>query len=110
MNILKIILILLQILSINSTTTSYPTCGKGKNNPKSEKQCTIYGTDSGFLCCYVKDLNGNAKCQLMSHKLAEILDIKGFKTVENGTYYSCGNSSNYLNLSIFILFLLKFIF
>ena len=109
MKSIKILIIFYIIITINSHS-SYPTCGKGKNNPKNEGQCTIYGTDSGFLCCYVKDKNGNPKCQLMSYKLAESMEIKGKKTIENGTYYSCGNSSSFIKITLFSLFLVNLLF
>ena len=33
----------------------YPGIECGKKNPKKEKDCTKYGTDSDMLCCYVKN-------------------------------------------------------
>ena len=51
----------------------YPGISCGKPNPKKEKDCTKYGTDSGMLCCWVagnkEDING--KCTLFSQKTAE---------------------------------------
>ena len=109
MKLYKQIIILTIIITIYAHS-SYPTCGKGKTNPKNEGQCTVYGTDSGFLCCYVKDKDGSPKCQLMSYKLAEMMEIKGKKTIENGTYYSCGNSSSFIQITLFSLFLILLLF
>jgi hypothetical protein len=83
------------------------TCGK---KPTDSTKCSKYGTDSGFLCCYVKDKDASPKCQLMSYKLAEIMEIKGKKTIENGTYYSCGNSSSFIKITLFSLIFIFLLF
>ena len=44
----------------------YPGIKCGKDNPKDEKDCTKYGTDSGMLCCYVKYSDNTKNCTLLS--------------------------------------------
>ena len=71
----------------------------GKDNPTKESHCTKYGTDSGFLCCWIKNPSLE-RCGLMSYGEAKDKGIKGTATVKNDddvdTYYSCGNNSSYL--------------
>ena len=100
----KIFLIMILFLRrINSFQNI--TCGK---KPTDSTRCSKYGTDSGFLCCYVKDNNKQPYCMLMSTKRAESMGIKG-EFIINGVYYECGNSSNFLTFSfLLILFLLLF--
>ncbi len=106
MKVFQLALFFLSMISISCIV-----CGKGKDNPSSEKQCTKYGTDSGFLCCYVKYSNGTITCELMSYKKAENLGIKGKLTDDNGDYYSCGNSSTFVKFTyVLIIFLLSILF
>ena len=106
MKVFQLALFFLSMISISCIV-----CGKGKDNPSSEKQCTKYGTDSGFLCCYVKYSNETITCELMSYKKAENLGIKGTLTDDNGDYYSCGNSSTFVKFTyVLIIFLLSILF
>ena len=87
---------------------SYPGISCGKPNPKKEKDCTKYGTDSGMLCCWVannKD-DTNGKCTLFSQKTAEDeFNLKDKKQLGN-KYWSCGNKSFYLRADIFLILIL----
>jgi hypothetical protein len=86
----------------------YPDIACGKKNPKKEKDCTKYGTDSGMLCCWVannKD-DTNGKCTLFSQKTAEDeFNLKDKKQLGN-KYWSCGNKSFYLRTDIFLILIL----
>ena len=97
MNLKTLIVILLVSFSIQLTDADWIDCGK--KNPTKEEDCTKYGTDSGFLCCYI--LNDNRKeCKLMSYGEAKDKDINDRKNLTNDegldTLYSCGNNSSYL--------------
>ena len=85
----------------------YPGISCGKPNPKKEKDCTKYGTDSGMLCCWVagnkEDING--KCTLFSQKTAEEFHLSGAGQLGN-EYWSCGNKSFYLRADIFFILIL----
>ena len=87
----------------------YPNITCGKKNPKKEKDCTKYGTDSGMLCCWVaktKDSN-EGKCTLLSQKIAEDqkFQLNDFKQFDD-LYWSCGNKSFYLRTDIFLIIIL----
>jgi len=116
-----ILLILLFSLSFSRLTfKDYLPCGKEK--PEIEKHCTKYGTDSGFVCCFIKKLNStnNPLCSLISYReIEEIYHVRGKKsnvTVEdfngNKSYYffSCGNNSKYLKKLSGIYFVLNILF
>ena len=106
MKVFQLALFFLSMISISCIV-----CGKGKDNPSSEKQCTKYGTDSGFLCCYVKYANGTTTCELMSYERAENLNISGTLTDSSNNYYSCGNPSNFIKFTyLLIVFLLSILF
>ena len=99
-NLFLILVILLKI-TISSDQLDFKdniSCGK---KPTDSTKCSKYGTDSGFLCCYIRKQNEEPYCRLIAQKKAESLGIKGELTI-NGTYYECGNSSNYINISLFI--------
>ena len=88
----------------------YPNIKCGKKNPKKPKDCTIYGTDSGMLCCWTtsgeRETN-NAECILLSKKMAEMKGISGTKIYIGNfekRYWDCGNNSIYLNFSFMLLF------
>ena len=87
----------------------YPGISCGKPNPKKEKDCTKYGTDSGMLCCWVAgtDKVSGAKCTLLSQKTAEdnTYNFKGSKVFDD-KYWSCGNKSFHLNADIFFVLIL----
>ena len=91
-------------LFINSNCIS---CGK--KNPKKEKHCTKYGTDSGFVCCSFKTSQG-IECQLKTFKWAENNEIKGEKDFQNGTVIDCGNNSKYLKISLMLFLFWSLIF
>ena len=85
----------------------------GKDNPSKESHCTKYGTDSGFLCCWIADSESSKSgtCGLMSYGEAKDLGIKGTKTITNeadntSQYYSCGNASSYLKMTFISIALL----
>ena len=90
---------------------NYPDIACGKENPKKEKDCTKYGTDSGMLCCMVsqKPDYSEGKCYLLSsHYGEEILKLKesnGRKKFSNkdnnDEYWSCGNKCQYYNINLF---------
>ena len=106
MKVFQLALFFLSMISISCIV-----CGKGKNNPKKEKDCTNFGTDSGFLCCYSKYSNGTTTCELMSYRHAENLGIRGTLTDDNGNYFSCGNSSTFVKFTyVLIVFLLSILF
>ena len=98
------ILLIIANLFINSYSI---TCGK--KNPKKEKHCTKYGTDSGFVCCSRKTSAG-IECELRTFKWAENNEIKGVKDFNNGTVIDCGNNSKYLNISLMLFLFLSLIF
>ena len=87
----------------------YPNISCGKPNPKKEKDCTKYGTDSGMLCCWVsraKDSEEGKKCTLLSQKTAEEkFKLEGEKTFDT-SYWSCGNKSFYLRTDISFIVIL----
>ena len=88
-------------------TTSGLTCGKEK--PKSQTDCTKYGTDSGMYCCWVaKDEDDkDGSCHLISLKKIEKSGIDGCAQFTD-SYWSCGNISH--NIKINKILLLIFIF
>lgn len=99
----------LKLITLLSILLQFTNCERlkcGKDNPSSEKHCTKYGTDSGFLCCWISSSkeSDSGKCGLMSYGEAKDLGIKGEKTITNedgsSIYYSCGNSSSYLKLTL----------
>lgn len=97
------------IIMAESQFSEYRKCGKP--SPVEEKDCTKYGTDSDFLCCYVKQPNGsNAVCALISYARANQIGIKGKYTAPDETYYSCGNVSVFLKFTFVVLGLLAFVF
>ncbi len=98
--------ILIFLLSISIYSAEVILCGKGKDKPKNEKQCTKYGTDSGFLCCHVTTIEQKTYCSLVSYKFAENYQIKGKKTLDDGTIYSCGNSSTFIKISSVLVVIL----
>ena len=100
----QILIFLLFLISIYSADVIY--CGKGKDKPKNEKQCTKYGTDSGFLCCHVTIKDQAPYCSLVSYKFAENYQIKGKNTLDDGTIYSCGNSSTFIKISSVLVVIL----
>ena len=81
------------------------TCGKEK--PKSQTDCTKYGTDSKMYCCWVakneNDLNG--KCHLISLAKIERTGIDGCAQFSD-SYWSCGNFSNYIKTNKMIILLM----
>jgi len=102
----KFLLLLLIVLNLFTNTNSI-SCGKSK--PKKEKDCTKYGTDSGFLCCSVKDSSG-IECQLRTYKWAENNGVKGTLDYGNGTVIDCGNNSKYIQITLGLFLILFFIF
>ena len=110
MSINKFLLIIsLIVISICDETQTPPTIVSdltcGKSSPKKEKDCTKYGTGSGMLCCWVKKSGDGGKCFLIPESKADEAGIDGAKTFTSGDYWSCGNKSTYINISI-VLFLL----
>ena len=86
----------------------YPGISCGKPNPKKEKDCTKYGTDSGMLCCWKAESREatNGECTLFSKTTAETLfNLKGADTL-GSEYWSCGNKSFYLRTDIFFILIL----
>ena len=87
----------------------YPDIACGKKNPKKEKDCTKYGTDSGMLCCWKADTkeSNEGKCTLLSQKIAEDqqFGLKGYKKFDD-QYWSCGNKSFYIRTDIFSIIIL----
>jgi len=116
-----LLLILLFSLSFSRLTfKDYLPCGKEK--PEIEKHCTKYGTDSGFVCCFIKKLNSinNPLCSLISYREIEekfhvhgtnsnviIEDINGEKSQY---FFSCGNNSKYLKKLSMIYFVINILF
>lgn len=93
--LLKILLITSCFIFIN--TADYLEIPCGKKDPEKDTHCSKYGTDSGFLCCWIIEGNEAPKCRLMSHGRAKELGIKGEKNfTDTNIYYACGNSSTYL--------------
>mgnify|MGYP007069974866 CR=1 FL=1 len=93
--------------------THYPGIKCGKDKIKKEKDCTKYGTDSGMLCCYVKDyINNQEFCTLLNHDTAkntfEIHGEKNFSTIAQ--YWSCGNKSIYIPINIILFLILYFLY
>ena len=98
----------------------YPNISCGKPNPKKEKDCTKYGTDSGMLCCWVSQSKDSSegKCTLLSLNTAkDKFSINGAKEFidenKNKEYWSCGNNSFYLRTDFFfvlILIVLSFLY
>ena len=90
----------------------YPNITCGKKNPKKEKDCTKYGTDSGMLCCWVaktKESN-EGQCTLLSEKTAEgkPFELNDFKQFDD-KYWSCGNKSFFLRIDIFFIVIIALI-
>ena len=88
------------------------TCGK--SHPKSEKDCTKYGTGSGMLCCWValNDKTKDGSCYLLPETIADAKKLDGTKsfTIGEKLYWSCGNKSTNLNINIIIMSLFVFLF
>ena len=116
-----LLLILLFSLSFSRLTfQDYLPCGKEK--PEIEKHCTKYGTDSGFVCCFIKKLNSinNPLCSLISYReIDEIFHVHGTNSnvtveEENGEkshyFFSCGNNSKYLKKLSVIYFVINILF
>ena len=113
MSINKFLLIISILVIIICDETQTPpktieelTCGK--SSPKKEKDCTKYGTGSGMLCCWVKPSGGSGKCYLVPESKADEAGIDGAKTFTSGDYWSCGNKSTYINISIVLFLLILF--
>ena len=89
----------------------YPGIVCGKENPKKEKDCTKYGTDSGMLCCYVKLLDDTKFCTLLNIDIArkENIKIEGAKDFGD-EYWSCGNKAFNLRMNFFIFLILIFLY
>ncbi len=108
-----LILISMAYLGVKSDSApkegeDYPGISCGKKNPKKEKDCTKYGTDSGMLCCWIaKQKGGEGQCTLLSLKTCEEkFKFKGEKEFTEGNdykYWSCGNKSFYLRTDIFLI-------
>ena len=108
-----LILISITYLGVKSDTApvegiDYPGISCGKKNPKKEKDCTKYGTDSGMLCCWIaKVKGGEGQCTLLSQKTAEeTFHFKGENEFDGNSewkYWSCGNKSFYLRTDIFLI-------
>jgi hypothetical protein len=103
----KKILFLLLIFSNLFINLNCLSCGKSE--PKKDKDCTKYGTDSGFLCCSVRNDDG-IECQLRTFKWAENNNIKGTFTFDNGTKIDCGNNSKYIQITFSLFLIMFFIF
>ena len=90
-------------------STTGLTCGK--ENPKKQKDCTKYGTDSGMYCCWVaKDENdSNGKCLLISLTKIERSGIDGCAQFTD-SYWSCGNFSNNMeiNKTLFTILIISY--
>lgn len=97
------------IIMVRSQFREFFKCGAP--NPEKESHCTKYGTDSDFLCCYVKATSlSTPVCALISYASAAKIGIKGTLTASDGTYYSCGNVSFFLKFTPVLLGLIAFIF
>ncbi len=80
----------------------------GKERPNKQTDCTNYGTDSGMYCCWVAkdEYDTNGECRLISLAKIERNEIDGCAQFI-GSYWSCGNYSNYIkNNRIIIIFVL----
>ena len=100
------------IICVNYTTPlgHHPNIECGKKNPKKNTDCTKYGTDSGFCCCFVLDSFTQKKnCTLLSIKVAEGINEEGIKGIYDGSYWECGNVSSYINIKTFIITLFIFL-
>ena len=101
--------------TLTSLENHHPNLPCGKSNPKKDTDCIKYGTDSGFCCCFIIDVNDQSKkkCRLLSLTLAESIDIlkdgKPKVFIDDGEIWECGNYSSYINIHIFLLTLLSFI-
>ena len=111
-----ILLIFFSFLNIIKTQTKapefdvdYPGIECGKKNPKKDKDCTKYGTDSDMLCCYVEKGDDAPFCTLLYNGRAEELGINGKAEFDSGEYWSCGNKSIYLSIN-FIIILISIFF
>ena len=100
----------LRVITLLSVLLQLINCDRlkcGKDNPSKESHCTKYGTDSGFLCFWISSSkeSDSGKCGLMSYGEAKDLGIKGEQIITNADgssqYYSCGNASSYLKLTLF---------
>ena len=72
----------LRVITLLSILLQLINCERlkcGKDNPSKESHCTKYGTDSGFLCCWISSSkeSDSGKCGLMSYGEAKDLGIKG---------------------------------
>ena len=117
LNKLLLFLILFN-LSISEDQSPPPThneltCGK-EDSPKKPKDCTEYGTGSGFVCCWISDSpNSNGRCRLVPDSVAREHGIKGTKTFRSSTteeYWDCGNDAGFIffrfvNIVLFLIFL-----
>lgn len=93
-----------------------PSLSCGKKDPKKEKDCSKYGTDSDFVCCYIeKKSDGSKECKLASYDSAKAFGIKGKQHVYEGenevAYIDCGNNAfgiKYTFKALMVLLLLFF--
>jgi hypothetical protein len=103
-------------------TSIYSQIGKnelllkcGRDNPQSYTDCSIADLSTGFLCCYVTGSGLAAPvCALMTYEAREA--VRGYGLNDGITIYKndtgfqtfqCGtNSSNYVKLSISLIFLI----
>ena len=109
-------IILISLINADDSTDklilgeNYPGISCGKENPKREKDCTKYGTDSGMLCCMVSerfDYSGGKCFLLSSHYAEETLKIKDaggrkefFNKDGKKEFWSCGNKCEYYNINL----------
>jgi hypothetical protein len=107
--LLSLIIINLLIDSTNGQYGTYSKCGL--SNPKTAKDCTPYGTDTNFYCCYVENIPGTTQvCALVTY--AQVSSWNGVMKQPDGSMFSCGNSSNYVKFSLpaMIAFLVLYFF
>ena len=118
----KLLLLLLLLFSLSFCRIrfkNYLPCGK--ENPVIEKDCTKYGTDSGFVCCFIKKLNSitNPLCTLISYgDIEENFHVHGTNSnviVEDFDgiskyYFSCGNNSKYIKIFTLVYFAINILF
>lgn len=120
-NKLFLILILFNLsLTQGADKTSPPQyyeellCGK-ENSPKKPKDCTKYGTGSGFVCCWISDSSSSGgKCRSVPDNVAREYGISGNKEFNNAKtgekYWDCGNDASYIffkfaNILLFLILL-----
>ena len=89
-------------------------CGE-ENSPKKPKDCTKYGTGSGFVCCWISDsASSGGKCRLVPDSVARDYGISGTKLFSNAKtgekYWDCGNDASqiffkFANILLFLIIL-----